>query len=670
MAAYCNIHLRVIGAHELPKTDLFSQIDPYVVVSVGGEKLGRTVTRDNNPNPIWQEDFFFEVEESEEGLHGTIVLDLYDEEVTTDEHVGFVRLDLQALVPEQLLEPQELPLNFKADKRGQKLARAAPRARLALQVVAIGKAFSSYASELAEAEGVIVDEPSRTVLLPVPDTDEVLWAGLRFGTRSTQLLLLATADPKASPNPAVWYDMSYAGAPSLRLERLQYRKPVKLLGLRVWSELRATNVPLDAKLGKVRILEREHRLVDTLDPADTLVGHNYMIGMPWLAAVKELAKRTTTAHVDSAAQVIWIKMDSNQPQPAQLLMLDYGEQPRSGDAAEAATAAEASPRGGGGGRKAAAPAPGKFPALRVCSTSSELNKGYELAFFGGGGRGSAGPMVTVSEAFRRPKPVLGGLYDIVHTVELRDAFVGDVLEVGLGVYELMKPSRTWRLGKLLDGAARGELGEIHEGGYGSHGGGADGADGEGASGGGGGARAVILGLFSWVPCLAPSRADAYVDEGPAAGASRHRGAAAVEEEWEDGRGASRRRDGRSGGGVSRARSGTGGGVGSGSASPSPRPGPKTPRAASGVLQGTGGSTAAAGARGGGGVSRGYVGATASVGSSSGRSASLATYNSTKSKYDNKYGRGNTAGSRRLASLPSNKSLGGRRSRSEEAEEED
>lgn len=193
-----------------------------------------------------------EQEEEDGALQGTVSIDLYDEEVTKDEYVGSIRLQLQSLSPDLLCDPLELPITFKSDKRGQKLARSAPRARMALKIVAVGKAFSSYVSDLSGCNDAIVDERSGTVLLPVPDTDDSLWVGLRFTARCRQLLLLSTADPKAAPDPAVWYDLSYSGSTSLRVERLAYRKPVKMYGLRVWSELRATNVPVDAKLNKVR----------------------------------------------------------------------------------------------------------------------------------------------------------------------------------------------------------------------------------------------------------------------------------------------------------------------------------------------------------------------------------------------------------------------------------
>ena len=38
-----------------PVTDLFSQIDPYVVLRFNGELVGRTRAFNNTPNPLWEE---------------------------------------------------------------------------------------------------------------------------------------------------------------------------------------------------------------------------------------------------------------------------------------------------------------------------------------------------------------------------------------------------------------------------------------------------------------------------------------------------------------------------------------------------------------------------------------------------------------------------------------
>ena len=47
--------LRVIRASNLPKTDRFSAIDAYIAVSQEGREIGKTVVKEDNPNPTWNQ---------------------------------------------------------------------------------------------------------------------------------------------------------------------------------------------------------------------------------------------------------------------------------------------------------------------------------------------------------------------------------------------------------------------------------------------------------------------------------------------------------------------------------------------------------------------------------------------------------------------------------------
>jgi Ca2+-dependent lipid-binding protein len=49
------VHLRVISAADLPKTDMFGSIDPYVKIFYEDAELGCTSTLINEPNPTWEE---------------------------------------------------------------------------------------------------------------------------------------------------------------------------------------------------------------------------------------------------------------------------------------------------------------------------------------------------------------------------------------------------------------------------------------------------------------------------------------------------------------------------------------------------------------------------------------------------------------------------------------
>ena len=49
----CGGLVRVIRAFNLPKTDVTSKIDAYIVLKVNGQKVGKTATQQDNEDPQW-----------------------------------------------------------------------------------------------------------------------------------------------------------------------------------------------------------------------------------------------------------------------------------------------------------------------------------------------------------------------------------------------------------------------------------------------------------------------------------------------------------------------------------------------------------------------------------------------------------------------------------------
>lgn len=298
------MQLRVLSGHELPKTDLFSAIDPFIKVvwygsddaDAAGVELGVTHAFQDQPNPVWDESFFFEAAEAEDGqLLGQVELQLYDEDVTGSSLVASAVLDLtqhgqDCPTDGAYFAPRELPLVFGTDKTSQKRAKAAKNARLRVQLAGLGKTYAQQLEELWDHPGLLHDDNSSTFLVPVPDADDTLHAGMCFGPRETYVLVCSTADPKEQQG-GLAYEIGVRGARSTRLHRITHRKPRKMMGLQVYTELRAVNVPLGTPPGKIRIQEVTRRMVSTIDPADVLTQHQYAIGMPFLAAVKELQRR-------------------------------------------------------------------------------------------------------------------------------------------------------------------------------------------------------------------------------------------------------------------------------------------------------------------------------------------------------------------------------------------
>lgn len=71
------LHVKVVRAHKLLKMDLFGTSDPYVKLSLTGEKLPakKTTIKMNNLNPEWNEKFKFIVTDpNTQVLH----LEVYD----------------------------------------------------------------------------------------------------------------------------------------------------------------------------------------------------------------------------------------------------------------------------------------------------------------------------------------------------------------------------------------------------------------------------------------------------------------------------------------------------------------------------------------------------------------------------------------------------------------
>nr|XP_023897370.1 synaptotagmin-3 [Quercus suber]POE54782.1 synaptotagmin-3 [Quercus suber] len=95
------LHVKVVRAHKLLKMDIFGTSDPYVKLSLTGEKLPakKTTIKMNNLNPEWNEKFKFIVTDpNTQVLH----LEVYD----WDKVGGHDKLGMQ-LVPLKLLTPNE-----------------------------------------------------------------------------------------------------------------------------------------------------------------------------------------------------------------------------------------------------------------------------------------------------------------------------------------------------------------------------------------------------------------------------------------------------------------------------------------------------------------------------------------------------------------------------------
>eukprot|EP00951_Prasinocladus_malaysianus_P047625 scaffold651315_cov50-Prasinocladus_malaysianus.AAC.1 len=71
----------VYSAQDLPKTDTFSAIDPFIRIATSTGAQFETKHVDDNANPTWNQTFTFKAPISSDGrLLGTVELTVYDED--------------------------------------------------------------------------------------------------------------------------------------------------------------------------------------------------------------------------------------------------------------------------------------------------------------------------------------------------------------------------------------------------------------------------------------------------------------------------------------------------------------------------------------------------------------------------------------------------------------
>ncbi|KAL0279413.1 UNVERIFIED_CONTAM: hypothetical protein PYX00_000980 [Menopon gallinae] len=109
----CNINIKIIGAQNLARKDIFGTTDPYVKIdlnTISGDLTIDSVitrTRKKTLNPEWNEEYAFRVKLSEQKL----VLQVFDENrLTRDDFLGMVELSSPHLSPENSGRTTRYPL--------------------------------------------------------------------------------------------------------------------------------------------------------------------------------------------------------------------------------------------------------------------------------------------------------------------------------------------------------------------------------------------------------------------------------------------------------------------------------------------------------------------------------------------------------------------------------
>ncbi|KAM3341147.1 synaptotagmin-3 isoform X1 [Capsicum galapagoense] len=125
------LHVKVLRAQKLLNMDFLSKSDPYVKLSLGGDRLPakKTTVKMNTLNPVWDEDFKLTVKDPEAQV---LQLHLYDwEKIGAHDKLGMQVVPLKLLTP---YEKKELTLDLLNSTNPNDRQNKKPRGQIMLEV--------------------------------------------------------------------------------------------------------------------------------------------------------------------------------------------------------------------------------------------------------------------------------------------------------------------------------------------------------------------------------------------------------------------------------------------------------------------------------------------------------------------------------------------------------
>eukprot|EP00798_Chlamydomonas_sp_ICE-L_P000446 gene446-1847_t len=340
MSYRVTLQLAIDHGLELPKADRLSEIDPYVKVfnpsmepSVdSGAPVSlpsqSTADIDDDPNPEWNEQFFFPVEMNEDGwMQGLVRLELWDKENVVDEFCGFCTVDLSVW-------PAELPLGRYeyADKTKKRFQKQKRNSRIVVRLVGTVLCSEDLMHQLGPDCTRTADGGIR-VYAPIYDSSLLLYAAIHYSPRGMNFSICA-----CEKGADLHLDISYHGGDceeDVTVARQTYQNGKKLFpGAVCFSECVVMGMPLSIDFDQLVVSVEDRRVKDS-------------IGVE--ALLDEFGWPGPTADFDTAADCmeecgafadvagIYIKLDAEETASSEarskpkrtsnLLWLDYGTGP-------------------------------------------------------------------------------------------------------------------------------------------------------------------------------------------------------------------------------------------------------------------------------------------------------------------------------------------------------
>ena len=114
--AKASLFVRIIQANDLQKMDWTGSSDPYVSITMGGEGKEKTRVMDKCLDPVWNEDFLYQVEPDSSKMLQLVIKD--DDQGRVNEYMGEVEIPLAEIRAAKIMSNKVFPI---LDKKKQQV---------------------------------------------------------------------------------------------------------------------------------------------------------------------------------------------------------------------------------------------------------------------------------------------------------------------------------------------------------------------------------------------------------------------------------------------------------------------------------------------------------------------------------------------------------------------
>ncbi|GFR53147.1 hypothetical protein Agub_g15867 [Astrephomene gubernaculifera] len=380
--------LTIVSAHDLPKTDRISTIDPYVVIVVNGQKF-QTAVKDDNENPVWDESFYPRLQKGQTSiLAGKLELHLYDEDTFSDSYVAKYEYDLASLTAAQL----NVPLTFNLEYVKDKYKSQGKSPTVTIKLVGLVQSFNSMRAMFGAMPGFITDDVNSACYIPIQDTQGVIYVGVEYEKSGKfDFKVYVTR-----PNWPIFLDMLVmSGCQSTKVLRRLHREGRQVApGLVAYEELKLDDVPLGVDFNNLGLVLFDSQPLACTNANAVVTAHGWRGAMTF----KQACKTLHNVEVDLHNEEIYMTVDPHEA----LLLVDYDS-----DDADI--------------------------KLAVLAHPATADKGYDLTV-----RGQS--VKKTSELYVPARPKLGGRFQVTRLYELDDLQYGTRFEdIEIHRFQLSNP---------------------------------------------------------------------------------------------------------------------------------------------------------------------------------------------------------------------------------------